>query len=87
MSQGEVTIVQDENGVVQYKGHSFFTLYPNSGKKIEELVDYSVVLIHAAHSTFASFTIQRLRAFNDPRMYLKPIFFLQPSIDSGNYIN
>jgi hypothetical protein len=87
MSQGEITIVQDENGVVQYKGHSFFTLYPNSGKKIEELVDYSVILIHAAHSTFGSFTIQRLRAFNDPRMYLKPIFFLQPSIDSGNYIN
>jgi hypothetical protein len=87
MNQLEVSIVQDEQGVVQYKGHTFFTLYPNSGKKIEDLLGFSVILIHAAHSTFASFTIQRLRAFNDPRMYLKPIFFLQPSIDSGNYIN
>jgi Thaumarchaeal output domain 1 len=82
-----MNILQDDQGVITYKGHTFFSLYPNSGKKIEELLDYSVILIHAAHSAYASFTIQRLRAFNDSRMYLKPIFFLQPSMDSGHYIN
>jgi hypothetical protein len=86
-SKEHIALAPDGAGVVNYKGHSFFTLYPNSGKKIEELLEYSAILIHAAHSQFASFTIQKLRAFNDPRMYLKPIFFLQPSIDSGSYIN
>jgi hypothetical protein len=77
----------DQNGEISYKGHTFFVLYPNSGKTIEQLLEYSALLIHSAHSTFASFTIQRLRAYNDLRMYLKPIFFLQPSMDNGNYIN
>jgi hypothetical protein len=86
-SKEHIALAPDGAGVVNYKGHSIFPLYPNSGKKIEELLDYSAILIHAAHSQFASFTIQKLRAFNDPRMYLKPIFFLEPSIDSGAYIN
>ena len=37
-SKEHIALAPDGAGVVNYKGHSFFTLYPNSGKKIEELV-------------------------------------------------
>jgi hypothetical protein len=87
MSQVNTTIQPNIQGELNFKGHSFFILYPNSGKKIEELLEYSVLLIDATHATFASFTIQRLRGFNNPKMYLKPIFFLAPTQDLGNYIN
>ena len=54
-------VTPDQNGEISYKGHTFFVLYPNSGKTIEQLLEYSALLIHSAHSTYASFTIQRLR--------------------------
>ena len=87
MSTENQFIPQENNGEVIYKGHTFYVLHPNSGKTIEDLIGYSAIFIHAAHSTYASFTIQRMRSYKDARMYLKPMFFLQPSSDSGKYIN
>ena len=86
-SNTENIIHQDSNGEIIYKGHTFYILYPNSGKSIEELLGYTAILIHAVHSAYAIFTIQRLRSYKDAKMYLKPIYFLNPSIDSGGYIN
>lgn len=80
------TILENE-GLFEYKGYSIYLLYPNSGKSIEDLLNYDVILINAVHPEFASFTIKRLRGFKNPKMYLKPIYFLNPSIDLGSYIN
>ncbi|MCE2743555.1 MAG: hypothetical protein LW701_08325 [Fluviicola sp.] len=84
--------IQNDNllnneGEFQYKGHSFYILYPNSTKTIEQLTEYEVILIFASHPEFASFTIRKLRGYKDPQMYLKPIYFLKPSNDSNNYLN
>ncbi len=79
--------ILDNEGEFQYKGHSFYILYPNSGKSIEELLKYEIILIHATHPEFSTFTIRKLRGFKDPNMYLKPIYFLNPSINHTSYIN
>lgn len=77
----------DKEGEFHYKGHSFYIVYPNSGKSIDDLLDFDVILINALHSEFSAFTIRKLRGFNKSKMYLKPIYFLNPSFDLNSYIN
>lgn len=85
---GHILSAEEESkNIISYKGHNFFILQPNSGKTIDELIPFTCILINATHTAFCNFTIQRLRGSNNPNIYLKPIFFLRPSKDSGPYIN
>ena len=86
MSQQSENILERE-GEFTFKGHSFYILYPNSGKSIEELLDFDIILIHAVHPEFAAFTIRKLRGYINSKIYLKPIYFLNPSFELNSYIN
>lgn len=83
----QVLIEEEAKNIIEYKGHTFFILQPNSGKSMEELASYSGILIQATHTAFCNFTIQRLRGHFNPKIHLKPIYFLRPSNDSGKYIS
>jgi hypothetical protein len=87
MEHNEEEIIQDKQGIISYRGHTFFVLHPNSGKTIEELIPYTAVLINASHQAFSNFTARRFRGYINPKIYLKPLYFLKPSTDSGKYIN
>lgn len=82
-----LTQEEESKNIIKLKGHTFFILQPNSGKSMDELISYSSILIAATHTAFCNFTIQRLRGHDNPQLYLKPIYFLKPSKDSGKYIN
>jgi hypothetical protein len=77
----------NNEGKILLNGHTFFLLYPHSGKSMDELEDYSAIIIMATHTAYSRFTIQRLRGNPNPKMYLKPMYFLKPSDNCGAYIH
>ncbi len=80
-------IVLENQGEIIFKGYKFFILYPNSGKTMEDLIPYTAILIFASHGAFSNFTARRFRGHINPKINLKPLYFLRPSEDSGKYIN
>ena len=64
------------NNVLRYKNYSFYLMDSLGGLAIEELGEYSAILLEANDPDFTKIVIKRFRSHNNPEFYLKPIFLI-----------
>lgn len=75
------------NNVLRYKNYSFYLMDSLGGLAIEELGEYSAILLEANDPDFTKIVIKRFRSHNNPEFYLKPIFLIHYKPTNDPIIN